>query len=219
MTSYSLNNVESVNFNTGDTLDYTLSYANYGNEIARNVLVTFPTTQYFTPIGGQSSAVDSLGVNDTVHIPISLLFLGKQQPAEERTYYSPSIIWTSGGTTYLRKHNVFIDFQNTITGVAQTKSTIPNKFELYQNYPNPFNPSTTIKYDLPKQSRVKVVVYDILGREVETLVDEIQKAGSYQAIWDASRFASGVYFYRLETAPEGGQAGNYSATKKLLLLK
>jgi len=83
---------------------------------------------------------------------------------------------------------------------------------LYQNYPNPFNPSTTIKYDLPKQSRVKIEVYDILGRKVATLVDETRIAGSYQVIWNANRSASGVYFYRIET-------GNYCATKKLLLLK
>jgi hypothetical protein len=105
-----------------------------------------------------------------------------------------------------------VDFQNTITGVAQTNSTIPRRFELYQNFPNPFNPSTTIKYDLPKESRVKIVVYDILGREVARLVDEMKKAGSYQVVWEANRLASGVYFYRL-------QAGNFCETKKLILMK
>ncbi|MEJ2616599.1 MAG: T9SS type A sorting domain-containing protein [Ignavibacteriaceae bacterium] len=88
----------------------------------------------------------------------------------------------------------------------------PGRFELYQNYPNPFNPSTTIKYDLSKQSRVKLEIYDILGRRVATLVDETKKAGRYQIVWNASRLTSGVYFERL-------QAGDYSAVKKLLLLK
>jgi len=151
-------------------------------------------------------------VNDTVDLPVSLAFLGKQQSTDEYTYYSPSVSWTSGGTTYLRKHNVLVDFQNTITGIKQIASTIPDRFELYQNYPNPFNPSTTIKYDLARKTRVKLVVYDILGREVSTLVDETQKSGSYRVVWNASQFASGVYLYRL-------QAGNYSTTKKLLLLK
>ncbi|MCG6915068.1 T9SS type A sorting domain-containing protein, partial [bacterium BMS3Abin03] len=212
MTSYALNNVENINMEAGDTLNYKLLYANYGSDIARNVVVTFPTTPYFTPIGSPSWTIDSLNVNDTVQVPINLLFLGKQQSTDEYTHYSPSITWTSGGTTYLRKHNVLIDFQNTITGIIQTANTIPNRFELYQNYPNPFNPSTTIKYDLPKQSRVKIEVYDILGRKVATLVDETKIAGSYQVIWNANRSASGVYFYRIET-------GNYCATKKLLLLK
>ena len=212
MTSYALNNVDSVNFNTGDTLNYTLSYTNFGSDIARNVVITFPATQYFKPVGSTSWTLDSLAVNDTVDLPVSLAFLGKQQSTDEYTYYSPSVSWTSGGTTYLRKHNVLVDFQNTIRGIKQIASTIPDRFELYQNYPNPFNPSTTIKYDLARKTRVKLVVYDILGREISTLVDETQKAGSYRVLWNANRFASGVYLYRL-------QAGNYSTTKKLLLLK
>ena len=89
---------------------------------------------------------------------------------------------------------------------------LPSAFELSQNYPNPFNPSTTIKYDLPKESRVKIDIYDILGREVATLVNDIKKAGSYRIIWNANRFASGVYLYRL-------QAGDYHEVRKLLLLK
>jgi hypothetical protein len=105
-----------------------------------------------------------------------------------------------------------VDLQATTTSLANNKRDIPERFILSPNYPNPFNPSTTIKYDLPKQSRVKLVVYDILGREIATLVDEIQKAGSYQAVWNASRFASGVYFYRLQT-------GSFTETKKLVLLK
>ena len=193
-------------------MNYTLSYNNFGSDIARNVVVTFPTTQYFKPIGPASWIKDSLAVNDTVHIPVKLLFLGKHNSAEEYTHYSPTVSWTSEGTNYLRKHNVLVDFQNVITSFAQKGSTIPVKYELYQNYPNPFNPSTTIKYDLPKESSVKLVVYDILGREVATLVNEIKKAGSHQVIWNANLYASGLYFCRLLT--EG-----YNSTKKLLLMK
>ena len=99
-----------------------------------------------------------------------------------------------------------------ITSVEQISYQVPENYNLLQNYPNPFNPSTTIKYDLPRQSRVKLVVYNVLGREVATLVDGAKKAGSYQVRWNAKGFASGVYFYRLK-------AGDYIATKKLLLLK
>ncbi len=88
----------------------------------------------------------------------------------------------------------------------------PGSFLLEQNYPNPFNPSTVIGYQLSAVSHVTLKVYDVLGREVATLVDEVQKMGSYEVEFDGSRLPSGVYFYRL-------QAGTYSRTKKLVLLK
>jgi hypothetical protein len=212
MSSYALDNVAAVTMQSGDTLNYTLSYSNYGSDTARNVVITFPTTPYFRPIGASSWTIASVGVNDTIHVPISLVFLGRQQSTDQQTHYSPSITWTSGGTPYLRHHNVLVDFQNTVTSVPQAAGIPPVTFAVYQNYPNPFNPSTTIRYDVPRESKVKLIVYDILGREVATLVDEVKKAGRYQSIWNANRFASGVYFYRL-------QAGENSAVKKLLLLK
>jgi len=93
-----------------------------------------------------------------------------------------------------------------------TLNQVPNKFELYQNYPNPFNPVTTIKYDIIKSQDVKLAVYDILGREVAALVNEQHHPGSYEVSWDASGFASGIYFYTLTS-------GNFVSTKKLMLLK
>ena len=83
---------------------------------------------------------------------------------------------------------------------------------LRQNYPNPFNPSTTSKYELSKTSMVRLSVCDILGREVAELVDGRKDAGSYEVRFDAVGLSSGVYFYRL-------QAGEYVATKKLVLMK
>jgi len=91
-------------------------------------------------------------------------------------------------------------------------SEIPERFSLYQNYPNPFNPTTNIKFDIQKTSSTKLIVYDALGREVATLVNEELKAGSYQVDWSDSNYPSGVYFYRL-------QAGDFIETKKMLLLK
>jgi hypothetical protein len=89
---------------------------------------------------------------------------------------------------------------------------LPVQFSLSQNYPNPFNPLTTIKYGLPTDEHVTLKVYDILGREVHTLVNEVVKAGYQQVSFDASQFSSGVYFYRLD-------AGSFTRVKKLLLLK
>jgi len=89
---------------------------------------------------------------------------------------------------------------------------IPTVFALEQNYPNPFNPSTRIRYQLPTQSYVSLKVYDVLGREVGTLVDGIERPGYKSVLWDASGVASGVYFYRL-------QAGQFSAVQKMLLVR
>ncbi len=89
---------------------------------------------------------------------------------------------------------------------------IPKEFILYQNYPNPFNPSTTFRYSIPNESRVIIKVYDILGKEIETLVNEEKPTGSYEITWNASKLSSGVYFYRL-------QAGEFISIKKMLVLK
>jgi len=101
---------------------------------------------------------------------------------------------------------------STTLGVKGISHSLPANFKLDQNYPDPFNPVTVIRYDLPKLSQVSIVVYDILGRKVETLVNEEKSPGHYQVSLDASRLPSGVYFYRL-------QAGAFTQTKKMLLLK
>ena len=98
--------------------------------------------------------------------------------------------------------------------ITSVESTIaaPSSYLLFQNYPNPFNPSTTIKFELPRSSVVRLSVFDILGREVSVLVNERREAGVHEVKFDGSNLASGVYFYRI-------QAGEYVATKKLLLMK
>jgi hypothetical protein len=90
--------------------------------------------------------------------------------------------------------------------------TVPDKFSIAQNYPNPFNPTTAIQYDLPRSSNVTLEVFDILGRKVERLVDANQQAGRYRVTWNAKDVLSGIYFYKI-------QAGEFSETKKMLLLK
>jgi hypothetical protein len=98
------------------------------------------------------------------------------------------------------------------TGVNQKGYSGPTTFQLRQNYPNPFNPSTTIMYSLPASESVTLKVYDILGREVKTLVDERQSAGNHSVNLNASGLASGVYFYQL-------QAGRNVQAKKLVVIK
>jgi hypothetical protein len=99
-----------------------------------------------------------------------------------------------------------------ITDVPEAQAGMPREFALYQNYPNPFNPTTTISYQLPTNSHVTLKVFDVLGREVATLVDEVQEAGYKHVEFRADGLASGVYLYRL-------QAGGFNETKKMLVVR
>ena len=97
------------------------------------------------------------------------------------------------------------------TPVLNNKQTIYT-YKLSQNYPNPFNPTTNIQYTIMKAGHVTLTIYDILGRKVATLVDQNQNAGNHNISFNASRFASGVYFYQI-------QAGDFRNVKKMILLK
>jgi cyclomaltodextrinase len=119
-------------------------------------------------------------------------------------------------TVSLTPDSVIIE--NPIVGVDELPA-VPKEFALLQNYPNPFNPTTIIKYDLPNEGIVTLKIYDILGREIKTLANEVQKVGSYEARWFADGLPSGVYFYRLSVGSLSGQSGNFSAVKKMLLLR
>jgi hypothetical protein len=98
-----------------------------------------------------------------------------------------------------------------VTDVEDTKQ-LPTEFLLLQNYPNPFNPSTKIKYSIPQLSNVVIKVFDILGNEIETLVNEEKPLGTYELTWDAAILPNGVYFYQLK-------AGDFIQTKKMVLMK
>jgi hypothetical protein len=110
------------------------------------------------------------------------------------------------------------NFMISPTGIKIIGNKIPQDFMIYQNYPNPFNPATKIKFDLPAVRSeagamdVRLTIYDQLGREITTLLNEKLTPGTYEIEWDASKYPSGMYFYKLE-------AGNYSESKKLILLK
>jgi hypothetical protein len=98
------------------------------------------------------------------------------------------------------------------TGVAQRNDLLPSEYQLAQNFPNPFNPKTDIQFSLPRSSRTTLKIYDILGREVATLLDDNLGAGRYTVSFDASSIPSGVYFYRIV-------ASEFSAVKKMMLAK
>ncbi|MDQ7818746.1 MAG: hypothetical protein RDU14_17095 [Melioribacteraceae bacterium] len=100
----------------------------------------------------------------------------------------------------------------------QEEYTIPEKFALYQNYLNPFNPQTAIEFQLPVESRVKLEVFDILGRRIGRIIDDLKSPGGYKYYWNGSEYTLGVYFYRVEMIPVNGSR-RYSQVKKMILIK
>lgn len=133
-----------------------------------------------------------------------------------RNYKSVSCIHKETNTYFAMSDSIFYvsDAQVTV-GINSISSEIPREFSLSQNYPNPFNPSTKINFEIPDkglQSLIQIKVFDILGSEMETLVNEKLKAGTYQVNFDGSKYSSGVYFYKLI-------AGDVSETKKMVLVK
>jgi len=126
------------------------------------------------------------------------------------SFISPDLGWAVG-----RQGQIVHTTNGGITPVSQDpfwNATIPNSFGLNQNYPNPFNPVTTIKYELPRESKTTLKVFNALGQEIATLVDEQKQPGRYEVQWNAENFPSGVYFCRL-------QAGSFAQAKTLVVIK
>ncbi|MCX7878103.1 MAG: T9SS type A sorting domain-containing protein, partial [Ignavibacteria bacterium] len=103
-----------------------------------------------------------------------------------------------------------------VTFVTPVSSEVPERFSLNQNYPNPFNPKSKIKMQIAELSEVKLVVYDVLGREVQTLVNEQLSPGTYEVDFDGTNLPSGVYFYRIIAEGEGQK---FTKTMKMILVK
>lgn len=99
-----------------------------------------------------------------------------------------------------------------LAGLEKKENKIPDVYLLYQNYPNPFNPITNIEFSIPGKSDVRIIIYDVMGKEITTLISERLQPGTYEAEWDGSNYSSGVYFYKLITA-------DYTETRKMVLIK
>lgn len=106
----------------------------------------------------------------------------------------------------------FVIYGSILTGITNNNNGTPVSYNLKQNYPNPFNPSTKISFDLPKQDFVKIAVFDMSGREVETIVNQVVDAGSFTVDFNASKLSTGVYFYKMITS-------EFATTKKMILIK
>ena len=153
---------------------------------------------------------------------MSIIFLEDIAGRELKTWscqitsLDPNTWINPGNTLYLSTLKGFSIYDSIkVSGVVSNvhdKNITPMDFALYQNFPNPFNPSTTIKFDLPVSDIVQIKVYDILGREITTLVNEFKNAGKYDLRFDASNLASGIYVYQIK-------AGKFIQSKKMMLVK
>ena len=118
----------------------------------------------------------------------------------------------TGGSAYIASSGFWYQGSDYVVGIEDNFDFLPRQFELYQNYPNPFNPMTNIKFALPKAARVKIVVYNIMGQKVLTLLDEKRTAGYHVVPFNANHLSSGMYFYRI-------QAERFNQVKKMVLVK
>ena len=138
---------------------------------------------------------------------------GTGQTAADLSYYgNDATLGTSANPdasdpTWVQANILILNVEDEINN-----NSFPTRFSLSQNYPNPFNPTTTIKFQIPELSFVAFRIYDVLGREIATLVDEEKPSGSYEVEFDASTLTSGIYFYQI-------QAGVFVETKKMVLLR
>ncbi|RJP57420.1 MAG: T9SS C-terminal target domain-containing protein [Ignavibacteriales bacterium] len=134
-------------------------------------------------------------------------------PEVIEVWYRLKQIDNDGQTSYSKTVKVDI---STITGVEdESKKLI---FSLAQNYPNPFNPATRIEYTIPTESNVKITIVDVLGQVISQLVAEVKPAGKHEAIWNAEKFSSGIYIYKMQAEPLNGEQ-SFSATRKMIFTK
>ncbi|MHC1738509.1 MAG: T9SS type A sorting domain-containing protein [Ignavibacteriaceae bacterium] len=150
-------------------------------------------------------------VNESAFVTIAFIN-GAGTTADETAYYfrDKSVLSESGKFTYRLKQ---VDFNGQLSYSDEIEVELnPTEFAMFQNYPNPFNPSTNIGFQLPLQTQVSLKIYDVLGNEVETLVNEVRNAGKYTVTFNADKLSNGVYFYKLETP-------SFSKISKMILMK
>jgi len=175
-----------------DTLDIAVALFKNGNTIGGGIFHTHTSANSYNQFN------------------ISLIYVSSDTPdsAGIGIFIGPTVGAHSGSTFYIDD----LSFSGGATAVNENPAHVPDKFRLMQNYPNPFNPSTNISYQLPKSSFVTLKVYDILGNEITTLVNEEKSPGTYSINFNASNLPSGIYFYII-------QAGSFHQVNKMILLK
>ncbi len=174
---------------------------NYGFEVQKSEDRTQNSEESWESIGFV------LG-NGTTNSPKEYSFTDDLNPNLNLTQVSYRLKQIDNDGTFAYSKVVTVD----LTSITSVEENIQYQFAVEQNFPNPFNPTTQIKYSIPSNSLVTLVIYNLLGSQVKTLVNEFQNAGKYNVDFNAEHLSSGVYFYRLS-------AGRFSETRKLLLLR
>jgi len=162
-------------------------------------------------------------VRSQYQIPYSVIGSGGNLSANsEYTLYSNAgepFIGHSSNTSHIQYEGFWYLYYEDVIVTVEDDLTMPATFKLEQNYPNPFNPTTIIKFGVPERSNVVLKIYDILGGEVATLVNEEMDAGWYERSFNAVSLSSGVYIYRLEAVSTSEQSEKFINIKKMLLVK
>ncbi len=195
-------------FTTNSGNSWTSSSSGLGSDPYNFSIVKSGNT-YITSsgVGGLSVYKSTSGGNNWVDASQGLPFTGE---VDKLLIWNNKLFAAASNGIYVRN-------LSELDGVKNISTVVPSQFSLQQNYPNPFNPSTKIKFDIPsvgngRDRSVQLKIYDVLGKEAATLVNEHLKPGVYEADWNAENFPSGVYFYKLES-------GSFTETKKMLLIK
>ncbi|MFI5253071.1 MAG: cohesin domain-containing protein [Bacteroidota bacterium] len=206
---------------TGDIISFMVNLDEAQNLISSEGLLKYDKTILQYVGTGSSDLLDSFITNNT---PGEIRFAGYKNDVANQSgklmVIKFKVLGLSGRTTIslnklrLNEGRVVENAgsSDVILGVADTPDALPVQYALEQNYPNPFNPSTNIRYQLPQQSHVLIKIYNLLGQEVATLVDEVQSAGFKSVSFNANNFPSGVYICQLH-------AGIYTDVKKIVLMK
>ncbi len=179
---------------------YRIPFASKGNTVELTVANTSSMT-------ANEVSVEASTVPTWINFSQKKVGINQLKANEEK---SATLSFAVDKTAPVNKEEKLTFLINSKSGESWTKEikiqvSPPEKFELFQNYPNPFNPTTTICYQLTKDSRVNLKVYNVLGQEVATLVDEHRQAGYHQEMFDATRHASGMYIYRIVYTIESGK--------------
>jgi hypothetical protein len=221
--SYILSNVIVIVNNIGyvnlSDLEITLTHINSTSDYS----VITDTLIY--QVGGSGANFIETKLSDSASIPIAngtAPFTGTFKPSKPLSKFDnfdPAGKWilnvydrSTGRSGTLNAWTLIMDLVTNPVLIKPISQEVPSEFKLKQNYPNPFNPVTNFEFAIPKNSLVKLIIYDITGREIETLINGQLSPGTYKAEWNAIKYSSGVYFYKLST-------DNFSETKKMILMK
>jgi phosphatidylserine/phosphatidylglycerophosphate/cardiolipin synthase-like enzyme len=230
---------EQLNFTRSDFATATIGLKNAGVGVSGIVETTTGTGVQYPTLVAAGIDVLNAGANPNIYVHSKYAIIDAALPARDPLVLTGSMNWSASSIS-VDDENLLIIHSDRISrlyaqefsarykslggtsillGTASPATHSVTSYKLEQNYPNPFNPATTISFSLPTSAFVHLTVYDVLGREVATLVNESKQAGSYAVRLDASRLSSGIYFYRLSANATSDAASNFVQTKKMVFVK